>query len=236
MEKHTQNIQIYLSSGGDPKLAIRYKTPTLENRAKISYLISQLPTFVISNSPRDPENSPITSPRLKIEKLKPAEKIKRERPKFIGVIAQYPSELHKTYQEVDSLWFEFCELKLELNSVPIDQEADAYEVQMEILEVMKKFDKHKYILDYYLEHKRVLPMKSKNDFSNLNIVQLDHKYKNLESLICRRKQTIAKMQNDLPPNDDQNYRKKEAAVHRKIEQLQEYILDQEKIHELLVDD
>jgi hypothetical protein len=235
MEKHTQNIQIYLSSGGDPKLALRYKTPTLENRAKISYLISQLPTVVISNSPRDPEKSPITSPGLKIEKSKPAEKFKRERPKFIGVIAQYPSELHKTYQEVDSLWFEFCEMKLELNSFPADQEADAYEVQMEILEVMKKFDKHKYILDYYLEHKRVLPMKSKNDFSNLNIVQLDHKYKNLESLICRRKQTIVKMQNELPPDDDQNYRKKAAAVQRKIEQLQEYILDQEKIQDLLAD-
>lgn len=235
MEKHTQNIQNYLSSGGDPKLAIRYKSPTLENRAKISYLISQLPNVMISNSPRDPENFPITSPGLKIEKPKPAEKFKRERLKFIGVIAQYPPELHRTYQEVDSLWFEFCELKLELNSVPADQEADAYEVQMEILEVMKKFDKHKYILDYYLEHKRVLPMKSKNDFSNLNIVQLDHKYKNLESLICRRRQTIVKMQNELPPDDDQNYRKKAAAVQRKIEQLQEYILDQEKIQDLLAD-
>ena len=233
MEKHTQNLHTYLSSGGDPKLALRYKTPTLENRAKISYLISQLPNIVISNSPRDPENSPTTSPEPTIQKPKPAVIFKRERPKFIGVIAQYPSELHKTYQEVDSLWFEFCELKVELNSVPADQEADAYEVQMEILGVMKKFDKHKYILDYYLEHKRVLPMISKNNFSKLNIVQLDHKYKNLESLICRRKQTIAKMQNDLPPEDDQNYRKEVAAVQRKIEQLQEYILDQEKIQQML---
>ena len=43
------------------------------------------------------------------------------------------------------------------------------------------------------------------------------------------------MQNELPPDDDQNYRKKAAAVQRKIEQLQEYILDQEKIQELLSD-
>lgn len=235
MEKHIQNLQIYITSGGDPKLALRYKTPTLENRAKISYLNSQLPNVVISNSPREPENSPISSPGEKINKQKPTEKVRRERPKFIGVIAQYPQELHKTYQEVDSLWFEFCELKLELNSVPEDQENDAYALQMEILDVMQKFDKHKNILDYYLEHKRILPMISKKDFSKLNIVQLDHQFKNLESLICRRKQTIDKMQNDIPPDDDKNYRKKVAAVQRKIEQLQDYILDQEKIQVLLCD-
>lgn len=226
MEKHILNLEIYLTSGGDPKLAIRYKAPTLENRAKIAYLISQLPKTV---TPEVSENSPITSPGKKKEILK------RERPKFIGVIAQYPQELHKTYQEVDSLWFEFCELKLELNSVPADHNDDAYDLQKEILSVMEKFDSHKKVLDYYLEHKRVLPLASKKDFSNMNILQLDQKFKNLESLICRRKQTIAKMQNDLPPNDDQNYRKKVAAVQRKIEQLQEYILDQEKIKELLSD-
>lgn len=230
MEKHTINLEIYLASGGDPKLAIRFKAPNLENRAKIAYLISQLPKIV---TPGTYENSPVIPSDEKIPKPKTSEILKRQRPKFIGVIAQYPQELHKTYQEVDSLWFEFCELKLELNSILADQEADAYDVQMEILDVMQKFDKHKKVLDYYLEHKRILPMKSKNDFSNLNIVQLDHKYKNLESLICRRKQTITKMQNDLPPDDDQNYRKKVAAVQRKIEQLQEYILDQEKIYILL---
>lgn len=233
MEKHTQNIETYLASGGDSKLAVRYKAPNLENRAKIAYLLSQLPNNVIPNSPKTLENSPEKKPEEKLSRIKSPELYKKERPKIIGLITQYPPELHKTYQEVDSLWFEFCELKLELNAVPSDQNDEAYDLQKEILSVMEKFDSHKKILDYYLEHKRVLPLASKKDFSNMNILQLDQKYKNLESLICRRKQTIEKMQNLLPPDDDHNYRKKVAAVQRKVEQLQEYILDQDKIKDIL---
>ena len=38
-EKHKQNLEIYLNNGGSEKLAKSLKLPTLENRAKILYLI-----------------------------------------------------------------------------------------------------------------------------------------------------------------------------------------------------
>lgn len=242
MEKHQQNIELYLSSGGDPKLAARYKTPTLDNRAKLSYLVSQMKiTYEKKESipvqSLDIDGQKVDKPQKGIDvsdiNVGDIPKNEPEKPKFLGLITQYPVELHSTYHDAFAIWLKLCSLKIKLNAVDPEDEAGAYSFQTKMLRYIEKFDKHKRVLDHYLENKRILPTKSKNDYSNMSVLELDREKRNLAGLICRRKQTIAKMESMLPEVTAPDYNRKLAAINSKIEQLEVLVLDQEKILELL---
>ncbi len=167
MEKHQQNLELYISSGGDPKLAARYKTPTLDNRAKLSYLVSQM-KMTYGKKESIPEQSlDIDGQKVDIPKIEP------EKPKFLGLITQYPVELHSTYHDAFAIWLKLCSLKIKLNAVDPEDEAGAYSFQTKMLRYIEKFDKHKRVLDHYLENKRILPTKSKNDYTNMSVLELD---------------------------------------------------------------
>jgi hypothetical protein len=75
-----------------------------------------------------------------------------------------------------------------------------------------------------------LPTESKRYFKNLN----DQERRNLDSLISRRRQTIKKMEEDLPEKTDPVFNRRVSSINHKKEQLQELILDQEKIKTLLL--
>ncbi|ANF51742.1 hypothetical protein A0O34_15055 [Chryseobacterium glaciei] len=238
MEKHQQNIELYLSSGGDPKLAARYKSPTLDNRSKLSYLLSQMNISYekkenIHGQTLDIDRQKVDKPQKKVD-LPVPDPVEPDKPKFLGLITQYPVELHSTYHDAFAIWLKLCSLKIKLNGVDPEDEASAYSFQTKMLRHIQKFDKCKRVLDHYLENKRILPTKSKNDYSNMSVLELDREKRNLAGLICRRKQTIAKMESMLPEITAPDYNRKLAAINNKIEQLEVLILDQEKILELLV--
>ena len=243
MEKHQQNIELYLSSGGDPKLAARYKTPTLDNRSKLSYLLSQMKICYekkenIPGQSLDIDRQKVDKPQKSTDvsdiNVGDITKNEPEKPKFLGLITQYPVELHSTYHDAFAIWLKLCSLKIKLNAVDTEDEAAAYSFQTKMLRHIEKFDKCKRVLDHYLENKRILPTKSKNDYSNMSVLELDREKRNLAGLICRRKQTIAKMESMLPEVTAPDYNRKLAAINNKIEQLEVLVLDQEKILELLV--
>lgn len=238
MEKHQQNIELYLSSGGDPKLAARYKSATLDNRAKLSYLLSQMNISYekkenIPGQSMDIDGQKVDKPQKKVDPPV-QDPVEPEKPKFLGLITQYPVELHSTYHDAFALWLKLCSLKIRLNAVDPEDEVSAYSFQTKMLRHIQKFDKCKRVLDHYLESKRILPTKSKNDYSNMSVLELDREKRNLAGLICRRKQTIAKMESLLPEETASDYNRKLAAINNKIEQLEVLILDQEKILEMLV--
>lgn len=224
MEEHLQNIEIYLQNGGNPKIANRCKLPTLENRAKISYLISNFPkTFqkISTPEPEPPEEKVIN------------EEIKPEKPKFLGLITQYPVQLHSAYSECFSLWISICSLKLKLNAVAPDDEELAYEIQTDMLRNIHRFDRLKSALDHYNEYKEVLAIESVRDFSKMSPLELDKERRNLSSAICKRKQTISKKEKELPEKSSPLYRKRLEALNKKKRELEELILDEEKIIEIL---
>jgi len=155
------------------------------------------------------------------------------KPTFLGFISQYPRELHSVYQDCYNAWLSVCRLKIELNATaPLDLDA-AYELQTKLIKSIKSFDRHKKALDYWLENKRILPIESKKDYSKFSQLELDQERRNLASLITRRKQTILKKEKELPTPEALDYRKKMEAIQLKKEQLEELILDQNKIVELL---
>lgn len=228
MKSHEENLKIYIENGGDVKIANRYRLASIQNRAKISYLVSQQSTqgdlkMVVENVVKNA----IERPLINLEALQPS------KPKFLGFINQYPTDLHGVYKECYNAWLDVCRLKLQLNEIaPLDQN-DAYELQEKIISAIRSIDRLKKILDYWIEHKRILPTESKRDFSKMSALELDQERRNLASLISRRKQTIQKKENELPERTSLYYRKKESSLQQKKEQLQELILDFNKIIELL---
>ena len=92
----------------------------------------------------------------KSEEIIITEEIKREKPKFLGLITQYPVQLHSAYSECFSLWISICSLKLKLNAVVPDDEELAYEIQTDMLRNIHRFDRLKSALEHYNQYKEVL--------------------------------------------------------------------------------
>lgn len=228
MDEHLQNIEIYLQNGGNPKIADRYRIPTLENRAKIAYLLSNLPQ-------RTKNITQEIKPKLEIseEKIIPEEKKETEKPKFLGLITQYPVQLHSAYSECFSLWISICSQKSKLNAVAPDDEELAYEFQTDMLRNIHRFDRLKSALEHYNQYKEVLATESARDFSKMTPLDLDKERRNLSSAICKRKQTISKKEKELPEKSSPLYHKRLEALNKKKRELEELILDEEKIIEIL---
>ena len=226
MKTHEEKIKLYLENGGDIKIANRHSLPTIQNRAKISYLLSQQ----ITKEPvayLDEEKKYQDVSEFNKEEIQPT------KPAFLGFISQYPTELHSVYQSCYNAWIKVCSYKIQLNDVvPLDVD-DAYQLQLKMIKSISKFDINKKSLDYWNENKRILPTESKKDYSKLTPLELDQERRNLASLICRRRQTIEKKEKELLVKSDPNYNKKFIAIQFKKEQLEELILDENKIVELL---
>ena len=117
--------------------------------------------------------------------------------------------------------------------MPPKAEEKAFAIQTEMMAKMQIFDRCREALDYYKQFKRILPTETKEDLTELTPLELLKRKSNISGLISRRKQTIAKMESQLPEPTDKDFRKKVASINLKKEQLQEMILEEEKLIELI---
>lgn len=221
---HQESINRYLALGGDPKEVKRLKSPNLKNRARVIYLLSQLESKNVKT--KKPQKQTLKA------KVKP-KTFTPDKIKFLGLISNYPVELHKTYKKAFEIWINICELKLKLNLVPTKEERKAFEIQLKMFRLLENFDIRKKALDYYQKHKRILPTKTKKDFSKLTPIELFQTRNNLRRLITGREKTIRKQEKNLPHPDDEKYFKRLDMLNRKREQLQEKILELEKVEKLM---
>lgn len=228
MEEHKKNIELFLEMGGDAKLANRYRLPSLQNRAKIVYLISKFPKKLPKVSTTVIENIVTQN-----KSTNPEPEIKLSKPKGLGLIAQYPVELHESYQLAYQSWISVCSLKIQLNNLEPGDDVTAFKIQTEMLYKMDIFDKNKSHLDYYNQFKRLMPTTSNSDFSQLSPIQLLTKRNSLRSLITRRKQTIYKMISELPEESSPDYHKKLSAINRKKEKLEFIKIDEKTLSDMI---
>ena len=228
-EKHSANLELYLQNGGSKRIYNLYFLPTLENRAKmISFLLSMKiePAKEMPNS----ENKliPISEPKteLKLQEKEP-EQIVEFTPhhKLLGYISQYPEELHSAYTKAFNSWLKACSLKVKLNSIPAQEEREAFMVQWEIWECMQEFDRCKNALDYFKREKVMLPTELKEDLTKKGDLELDKRMRNLRSLIIKRNDTVKKMYDNLPEADSTKFNQKNAVLRKKIEELEQYKLE-----------
>lgn len=222
MKTHQQNIQDYLSNGGDPKVIQSLKISNMQNRGRLIYLLGKLnikPAGLNTPVLREPEES--------------AEPVKVRKSAFSDFISQYPTELHATYKKRYEVWLEACSLKVSLNEVSDDDIDAALVIQDKIMQSFSDFDKCQEALDYFNEHKRVLATKSEKDYTELSPVEMLQQRNLLRSCISKRKATLKKKIDELPDPIDDRFKMKQNAVNRKKEELQELELQEADLNKLL---
>lgn len=234
MNTHQENIKQYLSLGGDPKKIKQLTAANLQNRARLAYLLSQLESAPASATATINAVTPAveiaTSPVVVTAPVPPPE---RKKGVFSDFISQYPTELHETYKKRYEHWLEACSLKVSLNEVPENDVEVSLVIQDKIMKCFKNFDACQEALDYYNEKKRVLPVKSSEDFSKLSPVELLKLRNNLRSQITKRKATVKKKQSEIPDPASDQFKMKQNGLNRKVEELREIELQLREVERLV---
>lgn len=209
---HKALISQYLELGGNSTLIKNISSFSLANHAKLKYHIKQLlGSKEIGVEKADEEIKP------EIQVAPPA----KRKSAFSDLISNYPEDLHEVFKNRYNYWLESCSIKLKLNAVPIDDQDRAYELQCLLFEKLDGLDKCQEILDYYTEHKRILPTHSNKDFTNLTAMELLKKRNNLRSNISKREKTLRKIESELSETAP-DYRLRLHLYNRKREQLEVY--------------
>lgn len=146
-------------------------------------------------------------------------------------MAMYPMELHATYRNRISNFYEACELKFKLNMLHPDAEEEAFDLIIQLEELWESIDRAWFILNHWKDYGRIMPIDNSEDFTKLNGIQLSKRRDRLQTSISKRTKTLDKLSKEveLSPED----RAKLNLYNRKKEQLQQLIIDLETIRNLL---
>lgn len=216
--QHQELLEQFRTLGGSEKLAQSLTPFSLKNFAKLKYELSKLEGKgqKTEGNPPDAKSEPPTAIR--------------QNKVFNDLIADYPVALHPVFRKRWEVWMEACSLKILLNALGENPKVDIetiFAIQWKIYRCFQEFDRCQTILKHYREHKRVMPFELGIDFTKMSEMEVFKYRNNLRALITRRKQTIKKLENELPSAESQQLKAKQHTINLKKEQLQE------KINELL---
>lgn len=216
--QHQELLEKFRTLGGSEKLAQSLTPFSLKNFAKLKYELSKLEGKgqKTEGNPPDAKSEPPTAIR--------------QNKVFNDLIADYPVTLHPVFRKRWEVWMEACSLKIQLNALGENPKVDIetiFAIQWKIYRCFQEFDQCQTILKHYREHKRVMPFELGIDFTKMSEMEVFKYRNNLRALITRRKQTIEKLENELPSAESQQLKAKQHTINLKKEQLQE------KINELL---
>lgn len=232
-QQYKKLISDYLDLGGSQRFIDKLpKMYSLQNEAKIRAELRKL-------KQRIPNTNEIKETRGIVKKatvqnnsknivIKPDSSLND-----IGLISEYPVELHPIYLERRNKWIEACSLKIQLNDVAIENETEALELQLEIHKRIDFVDTANKELLHYKTYKRLLPKDVENNFTTLTEVELLKKRNNLRSNISNRKKTIEKIKISLSKATDKNKLKLTDKLSQKLEQLEEFKIQVDNIKRLL---
>lgn len=223
-EKHQELLKDFLSKGGNARVAKSVERFSLQNYAKLKYELSKIKT---SPCITDKESAAIV-----VQQPTEANAYKPKSSVFDELILDYPTELYSTYRRRWEIWLEACSWKMRLNETPPKDEKKAFEIQWIIYTLFQEFDQCQTILGHYREHKRIMTVESKRDFSQMSELELFKERNNLRTLITRRRQTIEKLEATTLPKEGEEY-KWQHNISRKREQLQEKINELREIEKNL---
>jgi hypothetical protein len=146
-------------------------------------------------------------------------------------MAMYPMELHATYRNRISNFYEACELKFKLNMLHPDAEEEAFDLILQLEELWESIDRAWFILNHWKDHGRIMPVDNSEDFTKLNGIQLAKRRDRLQSSISKRTKTLDKLFTEVESSPED--RVKLNLYNRKKEQLQQLMIDLETIRNLL---
>ncbi len=212
---HKELLEKFKSSGGSPRVAQSLKIFSLANYARLKYEYKKL-----SSCQQESTIQPVSTT---VENSPKENEVQRKNKVFNDFISEYPVQLHSTYRKRWEMWLEACSLKVKLNAIDNNPklEEKAFDLQIKIYRCFKVFDDCQKKLKHYQVYKRIMPTDVQKDFSKMSEVELLKYQNNLRALITRRRQTISKMEAELPNEYSENYTKKLHSLNLKREQLAE---------------
>ncbi len=155
------------------------------------------------------EPDPATPTPLKRKNLK--ESVKRE---FGGIrFSDLPSELRPRFKAMVAVFYQVCELKLQLNDLPDQSEKEALLLQTQIFDLFEFRDLVWRELDYWKQQKRLLPQPTV--LKHLTPAQMVAKRNNLYSNISKKKKKISQLEQELSESE---YELDQAVNTQKLQQ------------------
>lgn len=146
-------------------------------------------------------------------------------------MAMYPVELHSVYRERVTSFYTACELKFKLNRIPDQDQESALKIILQLEDLWQKNDKCWMVLEYWKENNRMMPIASAVDYSKFSPIQLFTEKGLLEVRISKRKKTIVGFENHLEKNPHDAVKRN--LYNKKLEELEQLILDLETIKNLI---
>lgn len=230
MKSHKENIEEYLRLGGSSKTAKQLTIETLQNKSRLSYLISQL---------KPSEHTQESKPAAALEPITPEPEeskpiiVSERKGVFTDLICQYPVQLHSVYKKRFESWLEACSLKLKLNDIDPNNISEALDLQIKIIDSFDDFDKCQNALDRFNENNTIITVESGKDFSKLSPAEIILKRNNIRTNITKRKKTIQKKKDSLPTADSLDYIYKLNILNQKIEELQDLENQESELNKLI---
>jgi len=182
---------------------------TLKSEARLRYEIRKLKQGKAYSSVRQS-----LVPRTQLISAKRAESV-------VGLISEYPTELHEKYMERRKKFLTACSLKMQLNALSENQIQPALALQYKIWRLFQFVDRANEILLHYRETKGVLSVHPQTDFSRLSALQCVQRRNTLRSNLVSRKKTLEKLEKNLPAPGSTDYLRRWDLFQRKKEQYLE---------------
>ena len=216
----SKNIMARLQRGNTPK-----------NRATLKYELTKFRKYPIKINVNPPvKKSPTPKPVVNQKEARIETAIVESNRKITMAMLPDPS-LRKRFVEKNNAFYQYCELKYQLNQLPVEKENEALELILEIMKQNSFIDSVWREIDYYLENKKLLPKAS--DFTKLDYKQQCKKLQLLYQNRSKRKTTLSKWEKELAKVKDPKKKVSlKAKIDKKSAELQQIEIDIETLKKL----
>jgi hypothetical protein len=223
LPKSSKNILSRLQRGNNPKNRATLKYELTKYRKSSINIIVQSPVQTIIQKEVLP---PVTS--IKEQQIQNAVISSNKRVTMSMLPDPY---LREKYVQKNNAFYQYCELKYKLNDLPAEKESEALDLILEIMKLNTFIDQVWKEIDYFLEHKKLLP--SPNDYTSLSYKEQIKKLQLLYQRRSKRKGTIGKWQVQLDECKDKiKASKLKGKISQKTEELNQIEIDIQTLKKL----
>ena len=151
------------------------------------------------------------------------------------LIVDFPVALHLTYRTKKEAWLKACSLKLELNQVHVQEEAQACKLQKELWKLFELMDDCDQILNHWKKYKKILTHEKK-DYSSFTPTELVQRRNTLRSNIVSREKSLSKWKQsaeDLTNAGEEVPFSLKEKISRKTEELQQIKMEVKELDKLI---
>lgn len=233
---YNTGVSIYASLPGCSRsVLVRLKRGnTPKNRATLKYeLTKQRKTHIKIDVNPTAKKTPSPRPIVNHKEDRIETAVVESNRKITMAMLPYPS-LRKRFVEKNNAFYQYCELKYQLNELAPEDEEVALKIILEIMKLNSFIDSVWREIDYFLKHKKLLP--KANDYTEFPYRKQLKQLQLLYQRRTKRKKTIESLKQRIGSNpDQQSDLRLKAKIDKKSEELQQIEIDIETLKKLTND-